>query len=178
MLWTIDPTHAAVEFSVKHMAIARVKGAFKTFSGGAETDEAGAPTALTMEIDAASLDTNNDQRDAHLRSGDFFDVGRFPSLTFRSTKISGGGANLTIVGDLTIRDVTKPVTMQGELSQTVRDPWGNQRASLAVSGSISRAEWGLTWNQLLEFGGLAVSDEVRLHVEAEAVAVVEEAVAA
>ena len=134
---------------VKHMAIARVKGVFRTFSGVGESDEAGVPTTLTMEIDAASLDTNNDQRDAHLRSG-----------------------------DLTIRDVTKPVTLQGELSQTVRDPWGNQRASLAVSGSNSRAEWGLTWNQLLELGGLAVSDEVRLHVEAEAVAVVEEAVAA
>ena len=160
------------------MAIARVKGRFKSFTANGVTDDDGVPASLAMQIDAASLDTDNDQRDAHLRSGDFFDVGHFPKLTFESTGISGSGAALVIVGNLTIRGVTKPVTLQGELSQTVKDPWGNQRTSLNVTGKIFRAQWGLTWNQVLEFGGLVVSDEVKLHVEAEAVAVVGEAVAA
>ncbi|MDH5233564.1 MAG: YceI family protein [Gemmatimonadota bacterium] len=173
MLWTIDPTHAAVEFSVKHMGISTVKGAFNSFTATGETNDAGVPTSLSMEIDADSISTNNADRDTHLRSGDFFDVAEYPKLTFVSTKVSGVRGELTITGDLTIRGVTRPVTLTGELSETVTDPWGNTRTSLAVSGKISRKEWGLTWNQALEFGGFMVSDEVKLHVEAEAVAQVE-----
>ena len=173
MRWNIDPTHAAVEFSVKHMAISTVKGAFRTFTASGETDDAGLPTALTMEIEASSLSTNNEQRDGHLRSPDFFDVASFPTLTFRSTSVTGNADRVTVVGELTIRGITKPVTLTGEISGVVTDPWGNQRTSIAVRGKISRKEWGLTWNQALEFGGVLVSDDVSLSVEAQAVAVME-----
>lgn len=172
MQWNVDSTHALVEFSVKHMAISTVKGHFKSFTATGETNEAGIPTSLEMEIDATSIFTNNDQRDGHLKSPDFFEVENHPTLNFRSTSITGAGDDLTIAGELTIKGVTKPITLRGELSQTVIDPWGNQRTSLAVTGKLSRAEFGLTWNMALEFGGLMVSDEVKLHVEAEAVAMV------
>lgn len=175
MLWTIDPTHAAVEFSVKHMGLSTVKGTFTSFTASGETNDAGVPTSLSMEIDAASISTNHADRDKHLRSGDFFDVEKFPKLTFESRAVRGTRHDLTITGDLSIRGVTRPITLTGELSESITDPWGNTRTSLAVSGKISRKEWGLTWNQALEFGGFMVSDAVTLHVEAQAVAQVEAA---
>lgn len=177
MLWSVDPQHAVVEFSVKHMAISTVKGQFKSFTATGETNDAGVPTSLRMEIDAASITTNNEQRDAHLNSGDFFDVAAHPTVTFVSTSIKGAADDLTITGDLTMRGVTKPVTLKGELSQTVTDPWGNKRTSIVATGKLSREAWGLTWNQALEFGGFMVSDDVKLHIEAEAIATSEAAVA-
>lgn len=136
--WTIDPTHAQVEFAVKHMAISTVRGQFKTFTATGETNDAGMPTALTMEIDAASISTNNEQRDGHLVSPDFFDAANFPKLTFTATKISGTADALTIVGDLTIKGVTKSVTLTGEMASPIKDPWGNQRTS-SRSPARSRA---------------------------------------
>jgi polyisoprenoid-binding protein YceI len=171
MIWTIDPAHALVEFAVKHMAIATVRGHFKSFTGTGTTNAAGMPTALRMEIETGSVSTNNDQRDGHLRSGDFFDAEKFPTMTFTSTKVSGAPDAVAITGDLTIRGVTHPVTLTGEMSQVMTDPWGNKRTSLAVTGKLSREKWGLTWNQALEFGGLMVGDEVKLHIEAEAIGV-------
>ena len=168
--WTIDPTHAQVEFAVKHMAISTVRGQFKTFTATGETNDAGMPTALTMEIDAASISTNNEQRDGHLVSPDFFDAANFPKLTFTATKISGTADALTIVGDLTIKGVTKSVTLTGEMASPIKDPWGNQRTSLSVTGKISRGDFGLTWNMALEAGGFLVSDEVKLSIAAQAVA--------
>lgn len=173
MQWTIDTTHANVDFSVKHMAISTVRGNFTVFNGTGETNEAGLPTALSMEIDAASISTNNEQRDGHLKSPDFFAVEEFPKLVFKSTKITGTNDDLTIVGDLTIRGVTKSVTLKGEKSQEVKDPWGNQRTSIVAAGKISREQFGLVWNMALEFGGVMVSDEVKLHIEVEAVAMAE-----
>jgi polyisoprenoid-binding protein YceI len=170
MLWQIDPTHANVDFSVKHMAISTVRGSFKSFTAKGATNDDGFPTALSMEIDAASVTTNNDQRDGHLRSADFFEVDAHPKLAFKATKITGSKDDLTIVGDMTIRGVTKPVTLKGELSEIVTDPWGNKRTSIALRGKLIRSEFGLTWNQALEFGGLLVSDEVKLEVEAQGVA--------
>jgi polyisoprenoid-binding protein YceI len=178
MKWNIDTTHANVDFSVKHMAISTVRGAFNVFNGTGETNDAGLPTEIQMEIDAASISTNNEQRDGHLKSPDFFDVANFPKLTFKSTKITGTRDDLTIVGDLTIRGTTKSVTLKGELAGEVKDPWGNQRTSLVAAGKISRSEFGLTWNMALELGGVMVSDEVKLHIEAEAVAAVPAAPAA
>ena len=176
MIWNLDTTHANVDFSVKHMAISTVRGSFNLFSATGETDEAtGLPTKLSMEIDANSINTNNEQRDGHLKSPDFFDTASFPKITFTSTKITGTPSELTIVGDLTIRGVTKPVTLTGELSSPMKDPWGLQRCSLEVAGKISRSEFGLTWNQALEMGGVLVSDEVKLAVSAQAVAAVEAA---
>lgn len=174
MIWNLDTTHANVDFSVKHMAISTVRGSFDLFSASGETDDAtGLPTKLSMEIDAASVNTNNEQRDGHLKSPDFFDVANHPKITFVSTKVSGTPSELTIVGDLTIRGVTKSVTLTGELSSVMKDPWGLQRRSIEVAGKIKRSEFGLTWNQALEMGGVLVSDEVKLTVSAQAVAAVE-----
>jgi polyisoprenoid-binding protein YceI len=171
MLWNLDTTHANVDFSVKHMAISTVRGTFNLFSASGETDDAtDLPTSLTMEIDAASVNTNNEQRDGHLKSPDFFDVANHPKISFTATKITGTPSELTIVGDLTIRGVTKPITLTGELSSVMKDPWGLQRRSIEVSGKIKRSEFGLTWNQALEMGGVLVSDEVKLTVSAQAVA--------
>ncbi len=172
MIWNIDASHTNVDFAVKHMAISTVRGSFNVFSATGETDEKGLPTKLSMEIDATSVSTNNEQRDGHLKSPDFFDVANHPKLTFVATKISGTPAELTIVGDLTIRGVTKSVTLTGELTGAMKDPWGLQRCSLEVSGKIKRSEFGLTWNQALEMGGVLVSDEVKLTVSAQAVAAV------
>ena len=174
MLWNLDPTHANVDFSVKHLAISTVRGSFKSFTATGATNEDGVPTAMSMEIDVASINTDNTQRDGHLRSADFFDAEKFPKITFKATKITGTARDLTVVGDLTIRDVTKPLTLKGDLAKAIKDPWGLQRTSLSLTGKISRSEWGLTWNQALEFGGVVVSDDVKLQIEAEAVAVVEE----
>lgn len=170
MIWNLDASHTNVDFSVKHMGIANVRGAFKVFSATGETDDKGLPTKLSMEIDASTVDTNNEQRDGHLKSGDFFDVEKHPKITFTSSKISGTPDALKITGDLTIRGVTKPVTLEGEIASPMKDPWGMQRTSLQVSGKIKRSEFGLTWNQALELGGVLVSDEVKLAVDAQAVA--------
>jgi polyisoprenoid-binding protein YceI len=173
MLWNLDSTHANLDFSVKHMAISTVRGSFHKFSATGATNDDGIPTALSMEIDASSITTNQEQRDGHLRSPDFFDVANHPTLSFTATKITGKRDDLTIVGDMTIRGSTKPVTLKGEIADVITDPWGNKRTSLAVRGKLNRSEFGLTWNQALELGGVLVSDEVKLELEAEAVAVAE-----
>jgi polyisoprenoid-binding protein YceI len=171
MQWNLDTSHATVDFSVKHMAISTVRGTFNLFSASGETDDAtDMPTKLSMEIDAASVNTNSEQRDGHLKSADFFDVANHPKISFVSTKITGTPAELTITGDLTIRGVTKSVVLTGELSSVMKDPWGMPRRSLEVAGKIKRSEFGLTWNQALEMGGVLVSDEVKLEVSAQAVA--------
>ena len=175
MLWQIDPTHANVDFSVKHMAISTVRGSFKTFTATGATNDDGYPTSLSMEIDATSITTNNDQRDAHLRSGDFFETEKHPKLTFKSTKISGPKNDLVVEGQMTIRGATKLIRLTGEMSDIVTDPWGNQRTSLSLRGKLVRSEFGLLWNQALEFGGLMVSDDVKLEIEAEGIAVPSEA---
>lgn len=171
MRWNIDPTHSVVEFGVKHLGIATVKGRFRTFKGAIETDAAGAPRSLEVSIDAASIDTNVADRDAHLRSGDFLDVERYPEISYRSTSVSPmGGGQYRIDGELTMRGVTRPVTFTAEVDQVVTDPWGNRRIAGRASGKLNRKEWGLTWSQLLETGSLVVGEEVKFTLEVEAVA--------
>ena len=174
MRWTIDTTHAEVEFSAKHLMLSTVKGRFRTFSATGETNPDGTIKAMEMSIDAASLDTNVQQRDDHLKSPDFFDVANHPTLTFRSTKVTHAGNEVTIAGDLTIRGTTRPVTLTGEYTAPTKDPWGNLRAALEVSAKINRKDWGLTWNKALEAGGVVVGEEVKLHIAAEATAVAEQ----
>ncbi|MEA3245878.1 MAG: YceI family protein [Gemmatimonadota bacterium] len=169
MQWTLDTTHSDVEFAVKHLMISTVKGRFRTFSGSGTTDAAGKLQAVRMEIDTASVDSNVAQRDDHLRSADFFDVERHPSMVFESTRVTQSGADVTVEGTLTIRGVAKPVTLVGEYTAPMKDPWGKRRAALAVSGKINRKDWGLAWNVALEAGGVMVSEEVKLRVEAQAV---------
>ena len=169
MIWNIDASHTNVDFAVKHMAISTVRGSFNVFSATGETNDAGFPIALSMEIDAASVNTNNEQRDGHLKSPDFFDVAASPKITFVATKITGAPSELVIVGDLTIRGVTKSVTLNGEISDEAKDPWGLERRSLEVTGKIKRSEFGLVWNQALEMGGVLVSDDVKLSISAQAI---------
>jgi polyisoprenoid-binding protein YceI len=170
MKWNLDATHTQVGFSVKHMAISTVRGRFTTFDGTGETDDAGRLQKASFTIDAASIDTNHAQRDGHLKSADFFDVENHPKLTFESTGVTQNGSEVTIVGNFTMRGVARPVTLKGEASAVVTDPWGMTRTALTLEGTLNRKEWGLTWNQALELGGLMVSEDVKLHLELEAVA--------
>jgi polyisoprenoid-binding protein YceI len=171
MHWTIDPSHSRIEFSVKHMAIATVRGHFRNFTFDAETNARGELLSLAASIDATSIDTNAEQRDAHLRSPDFLDAANHPTLEFRSTRITRSGAHdYDVEGALTIRGLPRPVQLQVVQSDAVRDPWGNQRVAAEVTGKLSRKDWGLTWNQALEFGGVLVGDEVKFSIDVQAVA--------
>jgi polyisoprenoid-binding protein YceI len=171
MKWTLDTTHSAAEFAVKHLMISTVKGHFKTFTGNGETNADGTLKTAELTIDATSINTNVEARDNHLRSPDFFDAAQYPTITFKSTHIEQTGTDITITGDLSMHGVTKPVTLKGELTAAVTDPWGNQRTALAVTAKINRKDWGLHYNMALETGGWVVSEEVKLSVEFEAVGV-------
>jgi polyisoprenoid-binding protein YceI len=175
MKWNLDVTHSQVEFAVKHMMISTVRGRFASISGTGETSASGALSSVALEADVKSVDTNQAQRDEHLRSADFFDIAKFPKLTFVSTKIDQNGSDLTITGNLTIKDVTKSVTLKGEISSPITDPWGNTRAALGVTGKLNRKDFGLNWNAALETGGLVAGEEVKLSIDAEATAVVDAA---
>jgi len=170
MQWNVDTTHTQVGFSVKHMAISTVRGRFTKFNGAGETDANGKLQVATFTIETASIDTNQEQRDGHLRSADFFDAEQYPTMSFRSTKIQQDGADITVTGEFSMRGVTRPVTLQGEAAPVVKDPWGMTRTALTLEGKLNRKDWGLTWNQALEFGGVMVSEDVKLHLELEAVA--------
>ena len=168
--WTVDPTHSIAEFAVKHLVITTVKGRFRDLEGTLQIDEE-RPENSSVEatIDVASIDTNVADRDAHLRSDDFFNAEKFPKITFRSTGVERvDDANYKVHGDLTIRDVTRPVVLDTEFEGEINDPWGNRRAGLTATTQISRKEFGVKWNQLIEAGGAAVGDNVKitLHIEA------------
>jgi polyisoprenoid-binding protein YceI len=168
--WTIDPRHSIVEFAVKHLVVTTVKGRFRELEGTLQIDEARPEnSSVSASIDVASIDTNVADRDAHLRSDDFFNAERYPRITFRSTGVERlDGANYRVRGDLTIRDVTKEVVLDGEYEGQVDDPWGNRRAAFTATTQISRKEFNVRWNQLIESGGAVVGDTVKitLHIEA------------
>jgi polyisoprenoid-binding protein YceI len=168
--WQIDPAHSAAHFSVRHLMISNVRGEFTKLSGTATTNPAD-PTKSSVEvtIDAASINTREPQRDEHLRSADFLDVAKYPTLTFRSKRIETLGAeNFKLTGDLTIHEVTKEVTFDVEgPTAPVKDPWGNIRAGITASAKINRKDFGLVWNAFTETGGLVVGDEVKITIEAE-----------
>lgn len=169
--WTLDPVHSSIEFSAKHMVITTVKGRFNKFEVSVNLDEA-EPERSSVEarIDAASLDTRNEMRDADLRSPDFLDVEKHPYITFISKRIERRGeGRYVLVGDLTIRGVTREVALDTEFSGFVKDPWGNQRAGFAAETTLNRKDFGLTWNMALETGGLLVGDTVKVSIEAELV---------
>lgn len=171
MTWNLDPSHSSVEFAVKHMVISSTKGRFTDYAVEAEVDEANlANSKAIVRINAASIDSRDEKRDAHLRSGDFFDAENHPYITFESKRLEPkGGSDYRIVGDLTIRGVTKEVVLDGEVTGPVKDPWGGTRFGLSAHGKVNRKEWGLTWNAALETGGLLVSDDVKLNIETELV---------
>jgi polyisoprenoid-binding protein YceI len=168
--WQIDPAHSAAHFSVRHLMISNVRGEFTNISGSALMDPADlSNSSVEVTIQAASLSTREPQRDEHLRSADFFDVAKYPTLTFRSKRIESQGAEyLKLVGDLTIHGVTKEVTLDIEgPTPAIKDPWGNVRVGVTGSTKINRKDFGLVWNTLTETGGLVVGDEVKITIEAE-----------
>ena len=169
-IWSIDPVHTVVEFKVKHMMISNVKGQFAKVTGALTLDEAALENSqVEGSIDAASLETRDAQRDAHLKSADFFDVEKFPALSFKSTKISLVRAGeLAIEGELTVRGVTRKVLFDVEgPTPPARDAWGNTRVAVSATTKISRKEFGLTWNAALESGGILVGDEVTITLEVQ-----------
>jgi len=173
MNWAIDQSHSNLDFAVRHMAISTVRGRFKKFSGTIRAEEDGTLKSIEATIDASSIDTGEPKRDAHLRSADFFDAENSPALTFRSTSVTPQGGNrYSVNGTLTMRDKTKPVSLQVEITTPMKDPWGNVRAGAVASGTLNRKDWGLNWNQVLELGALLVGEEVRFNLDVEAVALV------
>lgn len=168
--WTIDPAHSVVELAVKHMMFSTVKGRFANLAGTITLDEQNlAGSSVTAEIDASSIDTREAQRDGHLRSADFLDVENFPTITFRSTEIVPQGRDrFVLVGDLTIRGVTREVSLDAELAGQGTDPWGGKRTGFTATSAINRKDFGLNWNQALEAGGVLVSDQVKIGLEIQA----------
>jgi len=170
--WKLDPIHSLVEFSAKHLMITTVKGRIADVVGTVYTDEKD-PKKSSVEamLKAASLDTRTDQRDQHLRSADFLNAEVYPEIKFRSTRIEGDKENFKLTGDLTIRDVTKPVTLDVQFEGKTKDPWGGERVGFSGTGKIDRRDFGLTWNQALEAGGVVVGNEIKINLEVQAVKV-------
>lgn len=167
--WSVDPSHSNVKFSVTHMVVSEVEGSFRGFEGALI-----APTAdfnkstIEFTVNVASINTDNEQRDSHLKGDDFFNADKFPAMTFKSTSFTKEAGNkFTLKGNLTIRDVTKPVTFEVTYGGTAKDPWGNTKAGFKAKGSIKRLEYGLKWNTLTEAGGMVVGDEVGLLLNIE-----------
>ncbi len=166
--WQIDPAHTGINFAVRHMMVAKVRGRFATFSGTITTTEDVQGSSVEAVIDVQSIDTNDATRDEHLRSADFFDAANHPNMTFRSTGVGRKGDDYTLTGDLTIRDVTKAVTLDLEFGGFGKDPWGNTKLGVTATGSISRKDFGLEWNAALEGGGVLVGDKINLELDVEA----------
>jgi len=168
--WKIDPGHSTIQFIARHMMISKVRGQFREFSGTIEIADAPEKSRAEVTIQAASLDTGDENRDGHLKSADFLDVERFPQIRFRSTSVHvGDGDRWALTGDLTIRDVTKPVTLYVEFCGAAPDPWGNARAGFLAAGEINRDDFDVSWNQMLETGGFLVGKGVKIEIDAETV---------
>ena len=175
MSWKIDPSHTRAGFSVRHMMIANVHGQFETVTGTVDFNEADpARSAVDVQIDVASLNTRDEKRDAHLRSADFFDVEKYPTLTFTSKRVEKLGENHgRIIGDLTIKGTTKEVALDVEYIGQAKSPWGTTSAGFTARAKVNRKDWGLNWNVALETGGVLVGDTVNIDIEAEIVKVPE-----
>lgn len=165
--WTADASHSTVGFVVRHAGISKVRGAFKDFSATVTTGENLSETVVEAVLKADSFDSGDTNRDGHVKSADFFDVEKFPELTFRSTGLKQAGSEFTLEGDLTIKGITRPVVFDVEFNGVARDPFGAFRAGLEGKAVISRKEFGITWNAALETGGLLVSDKVTITLDLE-----------
>ncbi len=169
MTWNIDYAHSQITFSARHMMISKVRGRFEDWAGVVNYD-ADNPAATTADItiQTASINTKEEQRDRHLRSGDFFDAETYPTMTFKSTRVEQDNANSgRLIGDLTIRDITKEVVLDVEYSGTGQNPWGMTIAGFSASTTINRKDWGLNWNVALEAGGWLVSDKITIEIDLE-----------
>ena len=162
--WSIDPMHSDVQFKIKHLVISTVTGSFKKFSGEATTEGENFDNAvINFSIDAESVDTNQEMRDGHLKNADFFDVEKYPAITFKSTSFKKtSGEDYKLMGNLTIKDITKPVELDVEYGGTEKDGYGNQKFGFEVTGKINRKDFGLTYNAVTEAGGLTIGEDVKL----------------
>jgi polyisoprenoid-binding protein YceI len=169
--WKIDSAHSEIQFKVKHLMITTVTGYFKNFNLKVETETEDFHTAkrIVFTADIDSITTNNEQRDAHLKSSDFFHAEKYPQLHFDANKYEAKGDTVKLHGDLTIRGITKPITLNVEYGGTVVDPYGQRKAGFTVNGKISRKEFGLIWNGVTETGGVVVGDEIKIHAEVQLV---------
>lgn len=168
MAWNLDRSHLEVGFSAKHLMVSKVRGRFTDVDADIHIDEANpAASHVVARIKTASVDTGAADRDAHLKSADFFDVERYPEIRFESTGVTHKGEDVEIRGNLTIKDVTKPVTLKGEFAGPVAGPWGGRSLGFDLETEIDREDWGLTWNVALEAGGFLVSRKIKLHIAAE-----------
>lgn len=167
--WTIDTTHTEIGFKIKHMMVSNVRGMFTKYTGTVETDGSDFSLAtVQLDVDVASVDTNNEQRDTHLRSKDFFEVETYKTMVFKSTKVEKvDDSNYKLMGDLTIKDNTHPITLDVEMGGMVNDPYGNTRAGFSVTGKLSRKAFGLTWNGTLPGGDSILADEIAINCEIE-----------
>ena len=166
-VWTIDPGHAEVGFVGRHFGLTKVRGRFTGVSGTATIAEDLSASTVDVRIDVASVSSGDKSRDDHLRSADFFDIEHHPQATFRSKRVDVRGSNATLYGELTIKGVSRPVTLTVAYVGHAVDPWGNERAVFSARGRINREDWGLTWNMVLDAGGLLVSKEITLEIEVE-----------
>lgn len=167
--WTIDPSHTTLGFTARHLVVAKVRGRFGAITGAITIADDRLSSTVTAEIEMASVDTGDAGRDEHLRSADFFDVEKFPTMTFTSTKVTGSGTDYVVTGDLTIKGITKPVTLDLEFDGVSGDPWGGTRAGFTATGEIDRRDWGLEWNVALDTGGVLVGEKIKLQLDIEAV---------
>ncbi len=170
--YTIDGSHSTAEFSVRHLMITNVKGRFSTISGTVDFDAKNPEASkISVTIDASSIDTRDEKRDAHLKSADFFETEKYPTITFTSTKVEKSGDGFKATGDLTMHGVTAPVTLEVEgPTAEQKDPWGNQRAGASATAKINRKDWGLHWNGALEAGGVLVGEQVKLEIDISMIA--------
>ncbi|WP_010281785.1 YceI family protein [Bacillus timonensis] len=168
--WAVDASHSSIDFSVKHMMIAKVKGSFEKFEATIEADPADLTSAnIEFKVDLSSINTKNADRDNHLRSADFFDVENHPEMSFKSTSIvKTDDGEYDVTGDLTILGTTKTETFKVVFEGSGKDPWGNEKAGFSATGSINRSDYGLVWNAALETGGVLVGDQVKISIEIEA----------
>jgi polyisoprenoid-binding protein YceI len=171
MSWQIDSSHSHINFTARHMMISKVRGSFENFSGTVNFDEENpAKTTVNVEVDLTSINTRDDQRDGHLKSPDFFDVEKYPTMKFVSTRVEQIDENNgRLYGQLTIKDITKEVVLDVEYAGIAKSPWGTESAGFSASGSLNRKEWGLNWNQALETGGVLVGDKINIEIELELV---------
>ena len=168
--WALDPTHSEVNFKIKHLMITNVTGGFKSFQVEAETDgDDFANASVTFSADVASISTNNEQRDGHLKAAEFFDAEKFSTIKFQSTKFEKDGDDFLMEGNVTIKDITAPIKLNVEFGGVAKDPWGNIKAGFTISGKMNRKDWGLNWNAALETGGVMVSEEVKINADIQMV---------
>lgn len=166
--WAVDPTHSEVHFKVKHLVISTVTGTFKLFEGSLESENEDFNDAdIEFSLDVNSIDTNQEQRDGHLKSADFFSSDIYPRITFKSTSFTKDGDDYELTGDLTIKDVTKPIKLNVEYGGTATDSYGNVKAGFEVSGKINRKEYGLTWSAVTEAGAIVVGEDIKLIINAQ-----------